>query len=174
MTTRVRTMVCYRFLSPRTNRERERDRERKRDSEMAFHASFLVSSPLQLSTLSVALKARNIVTRTGFHCDIDAFRNREDGYVSGKWSHARHSRLIAAKLARSSTIRWNFRNFLLDHRSALVALRRNHGLECCWERGDAMEIGGMIFNNNWILSEWSDLFLSVKFFSFLQHFAKIG
>lgn len=111
------------------------EREIERDSEMAFHASFLASSPLQLSTLSVALKARNIVTRTGFHCDIDAFRNREDGYVSGKWSHARHSRLIAAKLARSSTIRWNFRNFLLDHRSALVALRRNHGLECCWERG---------------------------------------
>lgn len=55
-----------------------------------------------------------------------------------KWSHARHSRLIAAKLARLSTIRWNFRNFLLDHRSALVALRRNHGLECVRREGDAI------------------------------------
>lgn len=98
-------------------RTKERERERK----------------LFLPRTTMALKARNIVTRTGFHWDNDAFRNTEDGYVSGKWSHARHSRLIAAKLARLSTIRSNFRNFLFQTAGcSCFALRPNHGLECCW------------------------------------------
>lgn len=149
LATRVRTMVCYRFPSPRSDEERARERDNP----------FPRKLPRFLPRATVALKARNIVTRTGFHCDIDAFRNREDGYVSGKWSHARHSRLIAAKLARSPTIRWNFRNFLLDHRSALVALRPNHGLECCWKWAGW-------FSTIIEFVKRSDLSLRVKFFVF--------
>lgn len=58
---------------------RVREKERKRDPFPRKLSPFLPRT-------TVTLKARNIVTRTGFHCDIDvnAFRNREDGYVSGK------------------------------------------------------------------------------------------
>lgn len=134
MATRVRTMVCYRFPSPRTLARTKSKRERER--ETPFHASFLASSHAQQWRWK-----RGTLWREPVFIATSMWMRFETGRMDmcrAKWSHARHSRLIAAKLARLSTIRWNFRNFLLDHRSALVALRRNHGLECVRREGDAI------------------------------------
>lgn len=119
LATRVRTMVCYRFPSPRSDEERARERETMKS----------------LSTQASSLPPpRNSGVESAEHRDENRFslRHRRVSKQGGRICVG-HSRLIAAKLARSPTIRWNFRNFLLDHRSALVALRPNHGLECCWK-----------------------------------------
>lgn len=114
-----------------------------------------------LSTQASSLPPpRNSGVESAEHRDENRFslRHRRVSKQGGRICVG-HSRLIAAKLARSSTIRWNFRNFLLDHRSAFVALRPNHGLECCWKWAGWFSTIIEFFKR-------SDLSLRVKFFVF--------